>query len=132
MLQPSPTPGCLIVEDQALIGMALEAYLEELGGEVCGPFGTCAEAKSWLERHSPELGLLDYELKDGHCAEIAEILLGRGVPVAIYSGHPRGPDTPKVLQDVTWLEKPVARPELLRTLVRLAPSLAGQLTLPLS
>ena len=35
---------CLLVEDQALIGMALEAYLEGAGYEVAGPFATSAAA----------------------------------------------------------------------------------------
>jgi hypothetical protein len=37
-------PCCLIAEDQALIGMALEAYLEDVGILVAGPFASCAEA----------------------------------------------------------------------------------------
>jgi hypothetical protein len=28
-------PSCLIVEDQALLGLALEAYLEEMGFGMC-------------------------------------------------------------------------------------------------
>jgi DNA-binding response OmpR family regulator len=38
------SPCCMIVEDQALIGMSLEAFLEDAGFSVAGPFLSCADA----------------------------------------------------------------------------------------
>ncbi len=37
-------PICLIVEDQVLIGLSLEAYLEEVGFGTCETFPTATEA----------------------------------------------------------------------------------------
>jgi DNA-binding response OmpR family regulator len=112
----------MIVEDQALIGMSLEASLEEAGFKVVGPFMTSAQAMEWLTSDAPELALLDIMLKDGTSLQIARELKSRGVPFAIYSGLPPKADCPPELQDVPWLEKPVSREILVRTLDQLADS----------
>jgi DNA-binding response OmpR family regulator len=113
-------PSCLIVEDQALIGMSLEAYLEDAGFEVIGPFTRKAEALRWLEDHTPELALLDVMLTDGSSVDLARELKGRGVPFAIYSGLKPDSETPE-FQGVTWLEKPMSRLALKEVLARLVP-----------
>ena len=38
----SPRPSCMIVEDQALIALSLEAYLEEMGLDVGEPLMSIA------------------------------------------------------------------------------------------
>jgi DNA-binding NtrC family response regulator len=118
-------PCCLVAEDQALIALALEASLEDGGIGIAGPFGSCVEALSWVEQATPALAILDYKLQDGPCTDLAKTLLGRGVPVIIYSGFPHDPETPPELLDVTWLEKPVDPASLLEVVERFAPSLAG-------
>lgn len=111
-------PCCLIVEDQALIGLSLEAYLEENGYNIAGPFPTNAEALCWLKDHTPELAVLDIILKDGPCLELARLLKSRGVPFAIYSGlKPEG--IPPEFEEAPWLEKPVSRVDLARILAEL-------------
>ena len=112
-------PCCLIAEDQALIGMALEAYLEDVGILIGGPFASCAQALSWVERKTPDIAILDFKLKDGPCTELAKVLLGRGVPLVIYSGCQRDVEAPPELRDVVWLEKPVDRAGLLEVVRQL-------------
>lgn len=109
----------MIVEDQALIGMSLEASLEEAGFDVVGPFMSSAQALEWLESGAPKLAVLDIMLQDGTSLQVARELKSRGIPFAIYSGLPRKPDCPPELQDVPWLEKPVSREILVRTLDQL-------------
>jgi len=58
-------PCCMIVEDQALIGMSLEAFLEDAGFTVAGPFPSCADALRWLEHNTPQVAVLDVSLRDG-------------------------------------------------------------------
>ena len=48
-----PQPICLIVEDQALIGLALQAYLEEMGLAVCEAFSSGAKLLSGSQRTRP-------------------------------------------------------------------------------
>src|SRR3954465_2088148 len=125
-------PCCLVAEDQALIALALEATLEEVGVGIAGPFGSCVAASAWVERHTPELAILDFKLRDGPCTTLAQTLLGRGVPVIIATGCPHGPDTPPELCDVIWLEKPVDPASLLALIERVAPALAHGLPSPVS
>ncbi len=113
---PFPQPRCLVVEDQALIVMALEDYLDEAGMQIVGPFASCESALAWVQDQTPDVALLDYRLKDGFCTDVARTLLQRGVPVIIYSGYPRGADLPEDLRQVTWVEKPVDRVTLLDVL----------------
>jgi DNA-binding response OmpR family regulator len=116
-------PCCLVAEDQALIGMALEAYLDEIGMAVAGPFASCEQALAWVEHATPHIALLDFRLNDGPCTTLARILRGRGVPVVFYSGLPSGgPEIPDDLLDVVWIEKPVDRNQLVSVLVNLTAS----------
>ena len=105
-------PCCMIVEDQMLIGMSLEAYLEDAGFSVAGPFLSCADALRWLEHNTPQVAVLDVLLKDGTSLLIAQELKGRNTPFVIYSSLPFTPGLPAELQGVTWLEKPVPREQL--------------------
>jgi DNA-binding response OmpR family regulator len=114
-------PCCLIAEDQALIGMSLEAYLDEMGFVVAGPFTTQEQALAWLAANKPDLAILDYKLGEGTCADIARELNARGVPVIVYSGMARGVDVPPELQAACWLEKPVPRSALLNVVTELLP-----------
>jgi len=112
-------PCCMIVEDQALIGMSLEASLEEAGFTVAGPFMSCAQALQWLDHNSPDLAVLDVMIKDGTCLQIARELKKRGVPFAVYSGLPPKAECPLELRGAPWLEKPVSRETLACTLNQL-------------
>jgi DNA-binding NtrC family response regulator len=104
-------PCCMIVEDQTLIGMALEAYLEDAGFSVAGPFPSCADALQWLEHNTPQVAVLDVSLRDGTSLPIAQALKGRNTPSAIYSGLPYTTSLPDEFKDVPWLEKPIPREE---------------------
>jgi DNA-binding response OmpR family regulator len=118
MTQHSPL-RCLIVEDQALIGMSLEAYLAEAGFEPVGPFATNAEALRSIEAAPPDLAILDVLLKDGPCTPLIRELRRTRVPFTIYSGM-KPAMVPQDLADVPWLEKPVPRQDLIDTLSSLA------------
>jgi len=112
--------SCMVAEDQALIAMSIEAYLEESGFEVAGPFPTSAKALKWLERATPGLAILDVMLQDGPSLRLARELKARAIPFVIYSGLPPTPTIPPEFQDVPWLEKPVSRENLARTLEQMA------------
>jgi two-component SAPR family response regulator len=110
---------CLILEDQALIGLALEASLEEAGFAVAGPFCKSSDALYWLNERTPDLALIDVLLKDGTCLPVARELRKRSVPFAIYSGLKAPCPMAPEFKNVPWLEKPVARHRLSETLLKL-------------
>ncbi|MBA1155297.1 response regulator [Microvirga mediterraneensis] len=107
---------CMIVEDQALLGISLEAFLEDAGFAVAGVFMSNDQALQWLESDAPDVAILDIMIKDGTSLEIARALKSRGVPFTVYSGLPRKDDCPPELRGVPWLEKPVSRETLLSVL----------------
>lgn len=110
----------LVVEDQALIGLSIEAFLEEAGYEVAGPFASNQEALDWLGGGAPAAAVLDLGLKDGLSTTLAQELRRRGVGFVVYSGHAQRPDLAPELHDVPWLHKPVPREDLLRAVDDLA------------
>src|SRR5918993_4422464 len=82
-------PCCLVVEDQTIIAMSIEACLEDEGFEV-ETVTSIAQAQAWLEQaHTPKLATLDFMLKDGPATELAAELRRRGIPFVVYSGYPR-------------------------------------------
>jgi DNA-binding response OmpR family regulator len=116
---------CLIVEDQVLIAMSLEAYLEDVGYDLAGPFRSNADALAWLSTNTPDLAILDYKLHDGLCVELAGILRERRVPFVIYSGDPKIADMPAEFEGAPWIEKPCPRNVFLDVLTQLVPKRAA-------
>jgi DNA-binding response OmpR family regulator len=114
----SPRPCCLIVEDQALIAMSIETYLEDIGYEAAGPFRSGFGALEWLKTHTPQAAILDYGLVDGACTGLAHELLRQRIPFMVYSGYPRRDDAPPEFNNVPWIEKP-CRAEDIITAVKL-------------
>jgi DNA-binding NtrC family response regulator len=121
----SQRPSCMIVEDQALIALSLEAYLEEMGLDVGEPLMSTADALEWLAANTPTVAILDYSLRDGPCIAVIDALRARSIPFVIYSGH-KPSVAPKELQNVPWLVKPCDRVALLAALTNAAPVLASR------
>ena len=116
----SVQPYCVIIEDQALIAMSLEAYFEDVGFAV-HTLTSIAQAQAWLKDNTPQLAILDFMLRDGPATQLADELHRRGVPFIVYSGYARHLGVPSQLQEVPWLEKPTRREDLLNALVALSP-----------
>lgn len=102
----------LVTEDQAIIAMALQQELEDLGYEVAGPFPTCAQTSEWLATHTPDFAILDIELRDGPCTDAAVELERRGVETIVFSGLPKRL-VPAAFPAMPWFEKPAQLEDLL-------------------
>ena len=80
----------LLVEDDALIAMTLEAALADQGYTVRGPASTAERALQLCELSRPDLALVDINLRDGNGRgiDLARELLSRwGVPSLFVSGQ---------------------------------------------
>ena len=97
--------GLLILEDEPLIALDMEATLEAFGVSPIVCLSSCAEADAWLRQHTPGAAVLDVMLKDGSCSRAAETLSRRNVPFIVCSGSHEA-DAGKELGDVVWLPKP--------------------------
>ena len=87
----APPPGrlVLVVEDEALIAMDLEARLERRGWQVLGPAATVAWALLLLDGggEMPAVALLDANLRGEMVTPVAERLRALGVPFVVASAY---------------------------------------------
>ena len=108
----------LVVEDEFLLAMELEALLEQRGCRVLGPVATIDRALAVLDRHRPAAAVLDVNLKGTRATPIAAALQDRGVPFVLVTGYGDGQLNEPELKGQPRLEKPLNRQKLLRTLER--------------
>jgi CheY-like chemotaxis protein len=80
----------LIIEDEPVIAMDLEALVEDLGHRVVFIARTHAEAIAAISRHKPGLVLADIQLADGSSGldAVNEILEHCEVPVVFITAYP--------------------------------------------
>jgi CheY-like chemotaxis protein/DNA-directed RNA polymerase specialized sigma24 family protein len=80
----------LIIEDEPLITLQLEALVKEIGHRVCGTPTTLTEAVDSVSRHKPGLILADIQLADGSSGvdAIKQILETIDVPVIFITAFP--------------------------------------------
>ena len=77
----------LIVEDEPLIAMMLEDFLEALGHDVVGTCESVEEANRKIDAGGIDLAILDVQLKDGQRVwPLADRLAKEGTPFIIATG----------------------------------------------
>lgn len=95
----------LVVEDEPLISMMLEDFIEMLGYRLAGICDSVAEALDRIETGGFDVAIVDVNLRDGPCWPVADALKARGVPFVISSGgHVEPP--PATYKDAPHLAKP--------------------------
>jgi CheY-like chemotaxis protein len=77
----------LVVEDEFLIAMDLEAMLRDLACEVVGPIGDLASALRAAREETLDLALLDANLGGEPVTAVAEALVARAVPIVFCTGY---------------------------------------------
>jgi two-component SAPR family response regulator len=106
----------LVVEDEMLIALDIEAALLDLGCEVKGPIAGLKEALSIATTEALDAAILDITIRDELVYPVAEKLLERNIPFVLASGygqwalpepmrvHPRliKPFTTKELEAAMW------------------------------
>jgi CheY-like chemotaxis protein len=109
----------LVVEDEFLIAMDLEAMLTEHGWRVLGPAATVAQALDLLEDgEMPDVALLDVNLRGETVVPVAEVLRERGVPIVLASAYSRAGSIAHVLAGTPNVGKPAKERHLLAALKR--------------
>jgi DNA-binding response OmpR family regulator len=103
-------PRVLVLGDDAIIALDIEAILTDAGVEVPATLSTCASAMEWLKGNRPHVAILDVNLQDGSCELIAQRLLDLRVPFVVFSGSdPTQATTDAVFLKGAWLGKPASR-----------------------
>ena len=95
----------LIVEDEPLIAMMLEDFLESLGHRVHASCDNLGDALTQADEDGFDIAILDVNLKGEAVWPVAEKLKARGLPFVLASGGHVEPPPPEFAA-VPMLEKP--------------------------
>jgi DNA-binding response OmpR family regulator len=107
----------MVVEDEFIIADEIAAIVEESGHEVLGPFGSIEEATGALSGGvSPDIAILDANLRGRSSSPVAEKLRELGVPLCLCTGY-RSEDLRATFGDIAILQKPV-NPRALMSVIR--------------
>jgi PAS domain S-box-containing protein len=101
----------LIVEDEPLLSMDMEASLAEAGCEVSGQAGTLAKAKQLIADTDCDAALLDANLAGQSVDELAVALTQRNIPFAFVTGYGREA-LPEGFREAAMLGKPFSKDQL--------------------
>ncbi len=77
----------LVVEDEALIAMDLQALLEDAGYRVLGPANSSAAALALIDTEEPDVALLDVNLGRSDAFGVANVLTERKTQMIFLTGH---------------------------------------------
>ncbi len=110
------TPKILIVEDDAMLAMAIESIVQDMGYWVIGPMHTLRDGLDHATTDDVDFALLDFDLGNGTDATpIAEKLTARGIPFAFTTAT-----DPKIIHrifaGVIIIPKPIDEAQLERVL----------------
>ena len=100
----------LIVEDESLISMMLEDYLDELGCQVVAIAARLADALEKARWVEVDVAVLDINLAGDTSYPVAEVLLGRNIPFFFATGY-GAQGLPKSLRGTLVLPKPFMLPQ---------------------
>lgn len=112
---PGPATRVLVVEDEMLLAMDLEATLTERGYQVLGPVPTVAQALRVIEEQSPDAALLDINLGTEQVFPAADALARADTPFAFLSGYGTVM-LPAQHSQRTVISKPVSPKDVIRCL----------------
>ena len=104
----------LVVEDTWLVAKALKTALEGLGLVVAGPASNTADADRLVAEETPDLAVVDVNLKGEMAYGLIDRMHDRGVRVVVVSGYAVLPSSTKKAAAI--LQKPFSGAELQATL----------------
>ena len=105
----------LLVEDEPLVAMLVEGFLEDLGFSVAGPISDLAGAMKAAQLQNYAAAVLDVNLRGQPIYPLAELLSKRSVPFVFVTGYTPA-DIDKRFAHVPILQKPLMRDTLERFL----------------
>ena len=108
----------MIVEDEVLVAMDLEAMLDGYGYGVLGPVATVEQALALLNQERPDAALLDVSLKGNEWSSpVADALREAGIPYLLMSAYgPSELEASGLLKGTQNLGKPVVERQLVEAL----------------
>lgn len=106
----------VVVEDDYLLASDICRELREHGATVLGPAPTPFYATQLIGNRKIDAAVLDVRLHGATVYEVADLLVGRGVPIIFATAVPRA-ELPKRFQMASVFQKPLDRSLLLAEIV---------------
>ena len=107
----------LIVEDEPVIGFALEDMLDSLGWETIGVASRVQEALDLIRSDAPDTAILDVNLHGEKSYPVADLLADREIPYIFATGYGDSEHPPRHKQ-ITTLTKPYSIEQIRAALPR--------------
>jgi two-component sensor histidine kinase len=120
----SGRPGILLVEDEPLVAMMMNGFLDQLDCRVVGPCNSPFEALAFLKENSVDAAILDINLGGETVYPVADALARLGVPFAFITGY-GGESVDTRFSQVKRLEKPIGFENLRITVQELCEAAAA-------
>jgi CheY-like chemotaxis protein len=97
----------LLVEDSWQLGNAMKRLLRVLGADVAGPAATIADAERLLAECTPDVAIVDINLRDGERAhDLIDRMQQQRIPVVVVTGYTTVSLRPGMAEAI--LQKPVS------------------------
>jgi two-component SAPR family response regulator len=113
-------PRVLVVEDEFMVALDIQAMLKSNGYRVLGPVGTVDAALRLLAHQQPDLAVLDVNLNGHPVVPVAKRLRSLEIPFVLVSAYASFDfDDSEVLAEVKNVGKPFTESQLLAALGRL-------------
>ena len=106
----------LVVEDDVVTAVDYGFELRRVGAEPQAYAPTNKVALDYLATHQVDAALVDYQLSDGPCEPVLQLLQSRGIPFIVVSGCTFEMDTHGRVGASHVLSKPVRPIEVWRAL----------------
>lgn len=110
----------LVVEDEMLVAMVLEAVLDEAACRIVGPFGRLAQALKSAQEDAIDAALLDVNLHGEQVFPVADALAARNIPFVFVTGYGASGLRPRFM-DSPVLTKPYRPAAVLAALTAILP-----------
>lgn len=111
------TKKILIVEDEALIALSIEAVIEDAGHCVLGIASSVDEALDILEETKPDFVTLDYDLGTETTEDLAAKLAEEDIPFALVSGNLNVAKRTIAADATAYLSKPFSDQDIISALL---------------
>lgn len=112
-----PGNRLMIVEDEALVAMAITEMMTELGYKIVGPYSRISEAMAALKNGGIDGAVLDINLCGQLVYPLADTLVAEGIPFVFVTGY-GAESMERRFSNVPTLQKPIERDALHRIFVR--------------
>jgi two-component system, response regulator PdtaR len=110
----SSAPNILIVEDEMLVAMDIEAIILDANWKVIGPVPDVPQALSMLQTKPPDAVCLDMNLNGVPSTPIVDALNKLGIPFVVVTGYSTGKATDPAYGGAPIVHKPFTAAELLQ------------------